>query len=63
MKKKKLIFCVGLASFIGLVGCGKKMETNITETFSSIEMIEENDKKEVKILERSEERRVGKECL
>lgn len=56
MKKKKWIFCVGLASFIGLVGCGKKMETNITETFSSIEMIEENDKKEVKILEENQKK-------
>ncbi len=56
MKKKKWIFCMGLVSFIGLAGCGKKIEINRIETSNSIEMTEENDKKEAKILEENQKK-------
>lgn len=47
---------MGLVAFIGLAGCGKEEETNMTETFSSMEILEENDKKEVKILEENKKK-------
>lgn len=56
MKKKKWIFCMGLVAFIGLAGCGKEKETNMTENFSSMKMIEENNKEEVKILEENKKK-------